>query len=304
MSKFLNNIDTGVKESYSRILLHGDPGVGKSTWAKDAPGALFVDPHGGTDRLDVRRVSEPDGGWSWQSLIDLVDELTKSEHDFNTLVIDELGRWEKLCHRFICKKHGKHSIEDWGWRNGYKLAADEWMHLVHKLDYLREKMGVIMIAHTTRVDHRNPDGDDWHQMAPDVDKTVMALLNRWCDSVFYATFDNRSVRKNAGRSIGLTGPRVLKTTYSATYVAKTREALPPVLPLDYAEYSKCVEAGESDNPEEMLEAILLLTKNMPEAEAKMAATAAKKNSKNPRELSKILNWATEKSNTKEEKNDD
>jgi len=302
--KFLSNISSGKLDTFHRVLLSGVQGVGKSTFAMGAPKPIFLDPHGGTDRLDVERLEEPEGGWSWDDLIEAITELTELDHEYYTLVIDELGRWQTLCWRHVCRKHGKRTIEDWGFRKGYLLALDEWNHLTSKLDKLREKMNIILISHSHVKTYKNPEGPDWDRYIPDLDERAGSLLKRWCDTVLFAHFDSTAAKKNSGRSIGITGPRVIETTYSAAWDAKNRDGLPPQMPLDYEEFARAIELSQPDNPEETEEAIKSLFPRLSDGQVKWAEKELKKASGDAQILVRILNWATGKAKPEEENSND
>src|SRR5437870_1075345 len=58
----LASIRTGRLESPLRLLAYGLEGVGKSSFAADAPAPIFVCPEDGTRHLDIARFPEPE---SW-----------------------------------------------------------------------------------------------------------------------------------------------------------------------------------------------------------------------------------------------
>ncbi|NBW12846.1 MAG: hypothetical protein EBR82_32965 [Caulobacteraceae bacterium] len=68
-----------------KLLLYGDHGVGKSSFAASAPEPLFLDIEGGTNDLDVARWDEPIK--TMASAISVLNWVYTQEHGFRTLII-------------------------------------------------------------------------------------------------------------------------------------------------------------------------------------------------------------------------
>ena len=52
-------ITSGVLSTPLKVVIYGPEGIGKSTFAAQAPGALFIDTEGSTARMNVRRLPAP-----------------------------------------------------------------------------------------------------------------------------------------------------------------------------------------------------------------------------------------------------
>ena len=121
MSGLLSAVRRGPTVSALRIVLQGQEGVGKTTWAAGCPGALFLTAEDGGGTLDYARVEIPD----WPDLIRAVRDLIADPGDFRAVVIDTIDTYEKRLWAFLCEEHGWSSIEDAGYGKGYTAAAEE-----------------------------------------------------------------------------------------------------------------------------------------------------------------------------------
>ena len=83
----LDRVVKGRLEAPVRVLIYGPEGVGKSTFAADAPSPIFLAPEAGTNQLDVARFPMPE---AWQDVLDAIATLRNDKHDYQTLAIDTL----------------------------------------------------------------------------------------------------------------------------------------------------------------------------------------------------------------------
>src|SRR4051812_12199161 len=97
----LASIRTGRRQTPDRIMLYGVEGVGKSTFAADAPAPIFIASEDGVAHLDVP--SFPGLG-TFQDALDAVRTLTDDPHDYRTAVIDTVDWLEPLMWREICRR--------------------------------------------------------------------------------------------------------------------------------------------------------------------------------------------------------
>lgn len=233
------------REAPPRTLIYGGGGVGKSTFAANAPKPIFIASEDGLVNIDAQALPPPT---TWAELLEGLDLLAHEAHDFETVAIDSLDWAEPLCWAHVCAKAYKPDIEAFGYGKGYLAALDEWRVLLHKLSLLRARgMHVVLIAHAVLGTVKNPEGDDydrWSIKLQDSKKCSAAgLIYEWCDVVGFASHEVLT-EDTSGRAKGVsTGRRILRTQPSAAFYAKTRYALPPTVTLDWATYAEAVKAG-------------------------------------------------------------
>jgi hypothetical protein len=247
----LGAISKGRLERPLRVLLYGVEGVGKSTFAANAPSPIFLAAEDGTAQLDVARFPEPR---TWQEALDAVEELTVGEHEFKTVVVDTLDWLEPLCWDHVVSKAplvgGKvkiKAIEDFGFGKGYVAALDEWRKLLSAFERLRSKRGmhVVFLAHSWVKPFKNPEDEDYDRYELKLHAKAGGLIKEWADAVLFTrfeTFANTDDRTKRTRGVS-SGNRVLHTVRTAAYDAKNRYDLPTTLPLDWTAFAKAVADG-------------------------------------------------------------
>lgn len=247
----LQAVTRGKVEKPPRIMLFGVEGVGKSTFAANAPSPIFLAAEDGTAQLDVARFPEPR---TWVDALDAVRELTTAGHDYKTLVIDTLDWLEPMCWQHLVDNAGKDikSIEDFGYGKGYAAALDQWRIFLAALERMRNArtMGVIMLAHSWIKPFKNPEGEDFDRYELKLHAKAGGLLKEWADAVLFArfeTFADKDSKTKRVRGVS-TGARVLHTVRTAAYDAKNRYDLPEVMPLDYGAFAEAVKAHAPADP--------------------------------------------------------
>jgi hypothetical protein len=237
----LGNITRGKQDKPIRVILYGVEGVGKSTFAAQAPNPVFLCAEDGTSHLDVARFPSPN---SWTEVLEAIRVLTHEDHSFKTLVIDTLDWLEPLCWAHVCQHHGKQSIEDFGYGKGYVIALEQWRQFLGRLDTLvrSRQMHVVMVAHGTvrRVDDPQTGPFDRYRMKLH-DKTS-DVMREWVDAVLFARHEVVTFERNGKTRGRSSGARVIHTTWTAAYDAKNRFDLPETLPLAWDEFENAVRS--------------------------------------------------------------
>ena len=261
----MQKIKRGGESLPPRVSLAGPEGIGKSTFGASAPAPLFISQEDGLTGLDhVARVN-PD---SFADVLALVDELAANGSDFKTLVIDTVDWLERSIHQYICKRDGKDGVEDYGYGKGYKVAEQELVLLLSKLDNLRarQKMGIILLSHVHIKPFNSPDGESWDRYEMKGHKGVTGILREWPDACLFAVYEVFKTKdKGDNREKVIGGDRVIHTTWSPGWDAKNRLGLPDTLPLSFEEFDAAVQANRPDKLREQYLA-LLKTADMPAAD--------------------------------------
>lgn len=232
----------GKKARPRRTVLYGTHGIGKTTWAANAPAPLVLQTEDGCndigcDRTPLLKSVQDVSRW----LIDLTGE---EEHEYKSIIIDTLDWLEKLIWRATCEDAGKKSIEEFGYGKGYVLAISRWEKLLQVLDLCISKgMNVILLAHAKIERFSPPDSDQYDRWQLDLHKTVSPLVQEWADEVLFAKYKVDTIRKDEGfgnsktKAIG-SGERVVYTCEAPTHMAKRRIEMPNEIGLDWNEYHK------------------------------------------------------------------
>jgi len=154
---------------------------------------------------------------------------------------------ERLIWDAVCKEYGVKSIEkaDGGYGKGYIHALTYWREVLNGLDALRLERGmaVILIAHSKVERFEDPLSQSYDRYSPRLHKHANAMVCEWADAVLFARHKYRTQTEDAGFgrertiAVGLGkdgGERVLTTVGGPAWIAKSRYALPPEIPLAWS----------------------------------------------------------------------
>jgi hypothetical protein len=287
----LANLVSGRQEVPFRAVVYGSSGIGKSTFAADAPSPVFIGAESGTEQLDVQRFPTPA---DYTDVLDALAELTNSPHEFKSVVVDSLDWLEPLIWSHICQRDHKANIEDYNYGRGHVVALDEWRIFVATLERLRRQrnMNVILVAHSWIRPFRNPEGSDWERYEMKLHAKAAGLITEWGDALLFANYETLTATDDRTKRVkGVsTGARVIHTVRSAAFDAKNRYSLPDVLPLSFAEFEAAMKAGVPANAGDLIVAINAEAESAsPELAAQAAGFIAKANG-DASKLAKTLNW--------------
>lgn len=226
------NLTFGSVEKPQRLLIYGSEGIGKTTFASQMPDPVFIDVEQGTLQLQVARLEEPK---NWQTLLDEVEFIKSSVAEASTIVIDTVDAAERLCQEWVCNKHGKTGIEDFGYGKGYVYAKDEFNKLLDALDGAIELgLNVVLVSHMQIRKFEKPDemgAFDRYELK--LNKHIAALVKEWSDAVLFCDYETYVMRdETTGRGKASGGKRVIHTDHQPTWDAKNRWGLPEKLALD------------------------------------------------------------------------
>jgi hypothetical protein len=292
----LSKIVKGKIDAALRVLLYGVEGVGKSSWASQAPDPVYLCAESGTERLDVARLPLPDGvrAWTWGLVRESVRVLGESEHGYKTFVVDTLDTIEPLLWAHICERDGKASIEAYGFGKGYIAALDEWRSWLADLERLRHERGmnIVFIAHSYVKPFKNPEGEDYDRYELKLNIKAGGLVKEWVDDVLFAHYETFAVKEDdkSGKAKGVsTGQRVVETVRTAAWDAKNRHSLPASLPLDYEAFAVAVGLARPADPADLRASIAEKIAQLPEDKQARVTADLEKAGEDAIELSKINN---------------
>lgn len=270
------------------VLLYGEPGVGKSWFAKDFPSPIFLVSENGSDELDVTRIRIQ----SANELVEALKELNGT-HDFKTVVLDTVDGFEQMIFDKVASEGKKSSIEDFGYGKGYKLALDVWHEIVGLLEALNDKgLNVVMLAHSKIKAFNDPQLDapyDMHLIK--MHEGAAELLRDKTSTVLFATFKtylNATDKNSKAKAYG-EGLRVMMTEKRPAFLAKNRYGLPFEMPLDFNEFDR---AAKNHTPKAKESMIKFIEESLPQLDEKIREKAKEnleKNRDNAQALAAIEN---------------
>ena len=222
-----------------KVVVYGPEGIGKSTFASQFPGPLFIDTEGSTRHMDVARTPKPT---SWPMLLGLVDEVIRDPSLCRTLVVDTMDWAELMCTQYVCDKYQKKSIEEFGYGKGYTYLSEEFGRLLNQLSEVVERgVHVVVTAHAKMRKFEQPDElgayDRWEMK---LSSKTAPLVKEWADMVLFASYKTYAVKTESGKVKGQGGERRMYTAHHPCWDAKNRFGLAPELPFDFAQIASVI----------------------------------------------------------------
>ncbi len=251
-------ISSGIIKEPFFVLIAGVPGIGKTTFAADAPSPVMLGPERGSTRMNTKRFDDIN---TFDDFVKGIQYLRNEKHDFKSVGIDSLDAIEPLIWQKVCIDYKVKSIEDCGYGKGYTAALDYWQSVIDSLKDLRKnrEMNIICIGHT----HIKTINDPLH-MTP-YDRHVIKLNEKaaakWrevVDALLFANYEDQVFKlREKDTKAKATGPgiRKLYTNRHSSWDAKNRLGLPDELPLSYQAFADAAEVGMPDSLENIMKGL-------------------------------------------------
>lgn len=295
----LSSVTKGRQDRPFKVVVYSSAGLGKTTFAANAPASIILDIEGGTSFVDCARTPKVE---SLKEVLDFLGALAVESHSYRTVAIDTLDALEPLIWKHVIAndnpKYQAKTIEDvgGGYGKGYVAAIDQWRLVLGALDALYAKgMNVVLLAHQTVKQFKSPDItiDPFDRYEMKLNKSAAALVKEWPDALLFGDYEIATAEKD-GRTKGIsTGKRVLHTVYCAAWDAKNRYGLPPVIELNWQAFETAARASAAVSVEKVEEEIkkVLATKDVRTVEK--ATEALARAGGDLQKMTKLLNWIRE-----------
>lgn len=225
------------------IVVYGEPGIGKSTFASTANAPIMLDLEKGAAYLNVPKVM-PDtladvNGW--------LDTLLTGKHDYKTIVIDTLDWLEALIHKQVCKDTGAKDILDkrndgTAYGRGHVQALNMFIAVREKLNRIRDERGlaIVILAHTLKKRIDDPIDGSYDKHVLKVHEKIGAAAVEWADAVLMAK--KQLVQTSDGKLAE--GSAVLVTSGTLGATAKNRLNLPPIIPFTWDGFISSINTNQ------------------------------------------------------------
>ena len=227
-----------------RLFLYGTHGIGKSTFAANAPSPIFIPTEDGFRDLAVKTFPP---SRSYGEFMERLWKVSEEPHEFKTVVIDTADWLETLISRQVCADGGKEALVDFGFGKGFAKVATYFEQVVGLLEKCQtrsergkgEDMLAIVLAHSEVVKFNDPATENYDRYQPALHKSSGPMWMEWVDEVLFANYrvvavesdDRQKTVKGRGR-----GERILFTTARPSHEAKNRMNLPDEMPLAFVSY--------------------------------------------------------------------
>jgi hypothetical protein len=242
----INLIRKGKHRQPPRILLYGQEGVGKSSFAAGAPSPIFLPTEDGLGEIDCESFPLSE---SYPQFLEYLGHVIQGDHSYGTVVVDTLDWLEKLVWSNVCRRFSVKNIEkvDGGFGKGYTHCLDEWKEVLEGLDMCRKRgLNVILLAHSKIEKFADPEASTYDRYSPRLHKVADATVREWADAVLFATRKFRVATEDQGfnKTRGIAKPvgadggdRVLRAVGGPACVAKNRYGITEEIPLSWGAFA-------------------------------------------------------------------
>jgi hypothetical protein len=222
------------------VVVYGPEGIGKSTFAAQAPNPLFIDTEGSTARMNVRRLPAPT---SFTMIQEEIRYVISNPSVCQTLVLDTADWAERLCRDGVCAKNSKAGLEDFGYGKGYTYVKEAFTEMLGDCDDLiNDGINVVLTAHAIMRKFEQPDErgayDRWELK---LCKQCAPMVKEWADMVLFCNYKTYTQRQENGSYKVMGGQRVMYTSHNPCWDAKNRYGLPDELPMEYDQIKAVIE---------------------------------------------------------------
>jgi hypothetical protein len=208
-----------------KVVVYGGPGLGKTTLASQAEGAIFIPTEDGLSEIDCAHYPVATTIGEWEANL---AHAAKSEVPIGQINVDS-GDWlERLIHHKLCADDSVSDITAFGkgYGRGYKASLSYLESILRKMEFFtRRGTNVCFLCHDKIIQVDDPVHGTYSQSTLRMHEFTRDCLIEWADEVLYLC-PKIAVDKETERASGGT-VRVLKTTFNPAYRAKSRAKMPP-----------------------------------------------------------------------------
>jgi len=212
-------------------IIHGPPGIGKTTLAQNFPAPINIQTEDGCPsglEIDTFGLCE-----SYASVIEAIKHLSTEPHDYKTVVLDSLDKLEPLVLAAVCAQYSFASIESPGFGKGWVIADQWWLDFLRGIDWLRRarNMIVVLIAHSEIATINDPRVTSYTSYQLRLHKRARALVEDNADLIGFLATDvvikteQSGFSKTRARADG-GSTRWLHTEGRPAFIAKNRFNMP------------------------------------------------------------------------------
>lgn len=229
------------------VVVHGSPGIGKTTLGAEAPAPVFIRTEDGLGALAVDAFPV---AAQWRDVVEAMTALYEPGHGYRTVIVDSLSALEPLIWKQVALDNNKTDVESVGFGKGYVMALEYWQQFLQGVIALRDQQNIlpILIAHSEVVRYDSPEVESFDRYQIKLHKRAFQLLYERADVIGFANWRTHVVKTDVGfnqkvsRGIG-TGERLLHLVEKPAYIAKNRYNLPETLPLSWQAFSDALSAA-------------------------------------------------------------
>lgn len=222
-----------------KMLLYGEPGVGKSVFALKAPKPFFVCTDGNYEWLEEFG-ADPNAHRNVSSWAEMKEVLESNFDGYETVVVDLLEDGFKWCEMEYCVRNKIEHVSDVSYGKAYDTTRNEFFITISKL--LSIDKHVILICHGitfTKTDRRGVEHTCYAPSSRLPDKLLDMIEGRvrYCLRCYTAAYEEKDGKITKQRYLSL----VPKENEYGIIRGVDENLVPHDIPLDFNEFAKAIK---------------------------------------------------------------
>lgn len=222
-----------------KMLLYGEPGVGKSVFALKAPKPFYVCTDGNYEWLDEFG-ADPNAHKNVSSWAEMKNVLESNFDGYETVVVDLLEDGFKWCEQEYCVRNKIEHVSDVGYGKAYDATRNEFFIAISKL--LSMDKHVILICHGITFTKKDRRGVEHTCYAPStrIPDKVLDMIEgrvRYCLRCYTAAEEEPDGKITKKRFLSL----VPKENEFGIIRGVDENSIPHDIPLDFDEFAKAIK---------------------------------------------------------------
>lgn len=221
-----------------KMLLYGEPGVGKSVFAVKAPKPFFICTDGNYEWLEEFG-ADPNAHINVSSWSEMKEVFKQNFDDYETIVVDLLEDAFKWCEQEYCVRNRIEHVSDVAYGKAYDATRNEFFIEISKL--LSKDKHVILICHSITFTTKDRRGVEHTKYAPSsrIPDKVLDMIEgrvRYCLRCYTAAEEEPNGKITKRRFLSL----VPKENEFGIIRGVDENAIPHDIPLDFDEFAKAI----------------------------------------------------------------
>lgn len=221
-----------------KMLLYGEPGVGKSVFAIKAPKPFFICTDGNYEWLDEFG-ADPNAHTNVSSWSEMKDAFKQNFDDYETIVVDLLEDGFKWCEQEYCIRNKIEHVSDIGFGKAYDATRNEFFIEIAKI--LAKDKHVILICHSITFTTKDRRGVEHTKYAPSsrIPDKVLDMIEgrvRYCLRCYAAAEEEPDGKITKRRFLSL----VPKENEFGIIRGVDENVIPHDIPLDFDEFASAI----------------------------------------------------------------
>lgn len=221
-----------------KMLLYGEPGVGKSVFATKAPKPFFICTDGNYEWLDEFG-ADPNAHTNVSSWSEMKDAFKQDFDNYETIVVDLLEDAFKWCEQEYCVRNKIEHVSDVGYGKAYDATRNEFFIEISKL--LSTDKHVILICHGITFTTKDRRGVEHTKYAPSsrIPDKVLDMIEgrvRYCLRCYTAAEEEPNGKITKRRFLSL----VPKENEFGIIRGVDENTIPHDIPLDFDKFASAI----------------------------------------------------------------